>query len=211
MYVCMYNEAGCCCCFNILTIIISLSKTRFRVTEWDKELYCYINLITNTPQCTYFSTGCTYRNPWAGLKRPCVFQEFQASQFLDNRHMKVARLSVLNTVCLYPQETFLVLIAVRNWIDHRVVLRPEGLCQWKIPFTLSGIEPATFRLLAVCLNQLRHALPLVYRNAHKTSRHIQQPVACMLWTSNMNAIITYYRLCDSLTAVNNQTEICRSV
>jgi hypothetical protein len=82
--------------------------------------------------------------------------------------MKVARLFALRTGRLYPQEIFLVLVSVRGWVDSRATVRPTGLSQPKFHW----LEPATFRLVAQCLNQLRAGVPRTERHYQYVQKHI---------------------------------------
>jgi hypothetical protein len=71
------------------------------------------------------------------------------------------RLSDLRAGRPLPPGRFLVLISVRGRVDPRAIVWLEGLSQLENPMTSSGIEPATFRLVAECLSQLRYRVPLL--------------------------------------------------
>jgi hypothetical protein len=89
-----------------------------------------------------------YYRPWQALRVPGGW----SSQILRKSAHERGKVVRPTHRPSYPQDIFLVLIYVRSWVDPRATIRPEGLCQWKIPITPSGIDPATFQFVVQCLN-----------------------------------------------------------
>jgi hypothetical protein len=58
------------------------------------------------------------------------------------------RLSASRASRPLPPGRFLVLISVKGLVDPKAIMRLEGLAQLKIPIISSGIETATFRIVA---------------------------------------------------------------
>ena len=104
---------------------------------------------------------------WQKVKQ-CHYKPGQALRVLGVWGSHISRQSAHEGVKLVspmprpplPAVNILVLISFRGWVDPRAIVRPEGLCQRKIPMIPSGIEPATFRLVVQYLNQLRYRVPL---------------------------------------------------
>jgi len=133
----------------------------------------------------------------------------------------VVRLSALHTGRLYPQEKLSLLISVRGWVDPRI------LCPWKIPTAPAGIELATFRFLAQCLNHCVTAVHLrEIRGSYlgtETDYTVWGTLFCSVSDSNSfcipNSVCTYtpfhlraerYKICENLYCVLNTADIVRS-
>ena len=109
--------------------------------------------------------------PCSGVFRPWGFQEVEASRFQDSQHMKVLR-SAVPTSRLYPSGN------IPGTHFGYSLSRPRGhtAAGRIMSMTLSVLKPATFRLVAQCLNQLRHLvapppLPSRWKRVIKCSKN----------------------------------------
>jgi hypothetical protein len=112
--------------------------------------------------------------------------------------MKVVRLLSLRTGRLYPH----LLISIRDWIYPRTIVRPEELCQWKIPMI---IEPVTFCLVEQCLNQLyQRVSPFCVNILHGRNYLIDGYLEChsisKIW-SVISLLIEMYRSSDGVFSI----------
>jgi hypothetical protein len=91
-----------------------------------------------------------WRNLYIRRDRPLWLQDFEAP--------RISRQSVHeggNVVTPKHRRP----LPLGGWVDPGAIVRPEGLNQWKITKTAPWLEPATFRFVPQCINQLRHNTP----------------------------------------------------
>ena len=126
----------------------------------------------------------------------------------------MARLSALSTGRFYRQEILLTLTSARSWVDPRVIVRSEGLCQWKTPMTPSGIESVTFRFVVQHLNYCATAVPLyTVFTLPKSSKWWQRTYIHVRHSTSVRSSIFFLLIFLQLTViypVNSRFEIvCR--
>jgi hypothetical protein len=175
----------------------------------------YLSSTQSTMRCILLSSvACLilpniYISPhkWHNKKKKVKQSRYRPG--MAQREVKVPKLhdnpyTALYTGRLYPQEMLLVLISVRGWVDPRAIVRSEGLCQWKITMTPTGIKPATFRFVAQYLNHCATTSgPHNWRNIQKKLLNIKcifrlslqllSETFLILWIIQRDMIINVHR------------------
>jgi hypothetical protein len=97
--------------------------------------------------------------PVTGREGPWGCERLRLAHFLDNPHTDGGEVVSIMRRPPFTRRKILVLISVIRLsrpLDHSTAERIRSV---KILMTSSGTEPATFRLVAQCLNQLRYGVP----------------------------------------------------
>jgi hypothetical protein len=89
---------------------------------------------------------------------PLGCEMLRLPHFLDNQFTDDGDLVSLTRRLLFNPGRFLVLISFRGWVDPGPYSAVGRIRQLKNTMTSSGIEPAIFRFVALCRNQLRYCL-----------------------------------------------------
>jgi len=135
-----------------------ISYLAIRNAAWELVLTAELTAGYKWKDMTFFLSKCT---KWVKGKTIPVEAQRVPGSWASQISRQSAHEGGKVVICTHrpplpSKEIFLFLISIRDWDDSRAIVREVGLCQWKIIVTPSGIQPATFRLAAQCLNQLRH-------------------------------------------------------
>jgi hypothetical protein len=135
------------CYFSLQAVLCIPASTSVFIKRWYRmccdENNVRHNLWTRTPKTLkslLVKVKQSHYRPWQALRVPGDW----GSQILRQSAHESGKV--------------VVLISVRGWVDPRAIVRP-GLCQWKIPKTPLGIDPATFQFVAQCLNECATTCP----------------------------------------------------
>jgi hypothetical protein len=126
----VHNEGLECCYLDSNVNCDSRARKEDDLATAEIDLYFF-------PAVTVYCTP--FLSHWLKVNSPCTGPEVEAPRFQDNRHMMVVRLSAYAPTAFAPQEKF------------------------RYSFVLTGDSALgrimAFRLVAPCLNQMRHRVP----------------------------------------------------